>query len=338
MSLEKKYDDLSLSEILIVIKNQLKNIVQVSISSQIGISQVVEEFKNRVFSTCYSVKRLGIGYKFSEFSIVFKEGRKICVLDLKGLFIEISLNDFSVAHYSIQPQSPRTHFSYSRSNEKIIIFGGKLVGTSHLLADFLIFDTNDKTWISIELETPPLGRYMHATCVLGDFLIVYGGFGHKGWLRDLVLINLQDLGCEKLKTRGFISKTQCWMSAVALKNDIFLLSRNEENSIIRNQMLKLSVRNMIGTLSEVKVSSEVFIENILSLNCINGEVVAVGVSCNNFVVSVYNTVLDCWKQAKVFDDNEQGIKLDEEGIIPVLYQSEVFLVHFYSVFTYNLLS
>jgi len=224
MSLEKKYEDLSLLEILTVTQNQLKKLVQLSISSQMDIAQVVYHLKNRVFSTCYSVKRLGIGYRFSEFSIVFKEKRKICVLDLKGVFIEISLNDFSVAHTSIQPQSPRTHFSYSRSSEKIIIFGGKLVGTSQLLADFLIFDTNDKTWISIELESPPLGRFMHATCVLGDFLIVYGGFGHKGWLRDLALINLQDLVCEKLKTRGFISNMQSWTSAVALKNDIFLLS------------------------------------------------------------------------------------------------------------------
>lgn len=336
MSLEKKYEDLTLFEIYSVSQNQLKKIVQESISSQLDMPQVLKILQGRVYSTFYSVKRLGIGYKISEFSITFKDSDKIIILDLLGLFIEISLNNFSISHYSIEGQSPRAHFSYSKYNEKIIIFGGKLLSTGKFLDDILIFDISDKTWISITLENPPVGRFLHSSCILGDLLIVYGGFGQKGWLRDLVFVNLQDLTCEKIRTRGFVSKAQNWIKAIAIKNDIYFFSGYEENSTFNCQMTKLCIRNLIGTLYNISVKDEVLMENVLSINCVGNEIVVVGISHNNICVNTYDVILDCWKRAKVFDDCELSIKHKEEEWIPVIFQNEVYLVHFYSVFSINI--
>lgn len=336
MSLEKKYEDLTLFELYTVIENQLKEIVQVSISSQLKMPQVLSLLNNRVYSTFYSVKRLGIGYKISEFSITFKESDKIVILDLLGTFIEISLSNFSISHQPIEAQSPRTHFSYSKYNEKVIIFGGKLVSNNSFLADILIFDVHDKTWISITLENPPTGRFLHSSCILGDLLIVYGGFGQKGWLRDLVFVNLQDLTCEKVKTRGFVSKAQDWIKAIAMKNDVYFITGNEEKCILNCQMTRLCLRDLIGTFSNVRVNEECIVDKVLSLCCVGNDIVAVGIRHNGFCVNTYDVILDCWKQAKVLEECELDIRFKDEEWIPVIYQNEVYLVHFYSVFNINL--
>ena len=330
MSLDKSLEDLSLSDIQTVSKTQITGIITSCRSENIDLPSILNLLSSRIYSCSFSIKKLLIGHKISSSSLIFIYKSSICILDLLGHYLEIKLPSMSLSSFKVPSQEPRQHFSFNKSNEKVFIFGG-LNEKLTFLSNLLIFDINLKDWINLDLENPPLARSLHCSWAINDYLFIYSGFSEKGWLRNLVVIELNSLNTQSLRLKGFIPRPHSSCACVALNNDFFVFSVFHHLNLVQNQLFMLEVRNLEAKVFEL-TSPDFVVDKVISGHVCGNLIIFVTVLAECFSIVCYDSVLRSWKRAWMVEDVTSEVRADKIEIIPVIMGNEVYMVKFYNNF------
>jgi dynein heavy chain, axonemal len=142
-----------------------------------------------------------------------------------------------------QPLPRWKHSATALGKDRILIFGG-YHSTSHRLNDLWIYDISEDSWsqpnsqhnmeasIKNQLSfnawpNAPSPRAGHSATVIGDHLIVFGGYGGLGYSRrdldDLYSLNIKNMEWTKILAKGSPPERRSCHQACAVGKKIFII-------------------------------------------------------------------------------------------------------------------
>lgn len=258
-------------------------------------------------------------------SCVWANEEKIQVLSLRGFFLTMHLPTKEIHIDLIQPQPLRYKFSSCRLNDKIIIYGGCSLDEKTIFGDVLIFDITEKNWMSFEVEFPPEPRFDHIVCMLHDFMIICGGIGKKGWLRDWHCFDLVALEWAQIETLGYIPHVYSSFLIVPVNMALYMFGVYNNNSAFSNEFVKVQMQEMVGTLENIKYPDN-DICKVLNSTSTNSFLFILGISRTGLKLFAYHPILQYFSIA-VHNENLFGsVKSDEKYLIPYILNSELIII------------
>lgn len=265
---------------------------------------------------CVDKKKLGI--------ITFSEG--LLVYDMEKNILE---------KYQSTKVKGRTGATPCMLKNKLFLYGGQIEASSQICKDLLVFDIEDCTWMSFKLSGCSDPRYKYAACFIKEFLLIYGGFNSKGWMRSLFLIDLDLQACIELEHNGFIGRAYIEAKAASYENTVFILGNYYYGALLKHELLSIEINEFAASITNIQSEMPETLEEIISLNIIGHKLIVIGLSNSNIAVLSYHILSKIWQRAYFIEkfpknfDNSQGISLgfEHEGKCFVVQINDKFMLN-----------
>ena len=223
-------------------------------------------------------------------SCAFVDSQSILILSLDGFFVSWNLASNELKVESIPAKESRCKYSFCKMYDKILIYGGCSIDGAGIYDELLIFDISEKSWINFELDYSPEPRYRHNACIFHDFMIIYGGVGNKGWLRDMHAFDLNSLTWMQIKTCGFIPNPYISYKIYPIDRNLYLFGVFKKHSKLSNELLKINIKDMIGSFKNIEIS-EFSVRKVLGISSIRSSIIITALGTSGLSVLAFNTTL-----------------------------------------------
>ena len=137
--------------------------------------------------------------------ILFSESKKAKSSGILEYYkLNLLTGDYSCPPPRGRAPSPRTAYSAVSWKERVVIFGG--YDGKQRFNDLFVLNLVSGTWKKVKTRSPPTARYGHTATLIGDLMLVVGGY-NVGWSNDVHILNLQSMAWYSLmETPGALLK------------------------------------------------------------------------------------------------------------------------------------
>lgn len=248
---------------------------------------------------------------------------------MKNVFT-LNITTEQIKNDKITPKKERYGYSICNLNDKILIYGGTNRTKTEYYDDILIFDTSENAWVEeISLEQGPEPRYNHCACIIGDLMLVTGGIGSKGWLRDMFAIDINSLFCSEIETQGFIGRKYRSCKSIAIKNNMYVFGVYIDQCEYKNEMIRINIKDMIAVSYNIPIGLIVVLDRVLDIKTTNSLILVVGICECSVVALYYHLLMDLWGVVYCVEELEPSQETSMVSCVPLVIENTIFLVKFF---------